>query len=390
MFQREAEKELVTLAGQYPVVTVTGPRQSGKTTLARLTFPERDYVNLEDLDVREVAMNDPRGFLAQFPNGAIIDEIQLVPELLSYIQVIVDEVKRPGQYILAGSHQFSLHQGISQSLAGRTALLDLLPLSLYELAEAGFSLSTDEALLMGGFPRIFAENLNPTKAYGDYFRTYIERDLRQIIHLQKLTQFQRFIKLCAGRIGQLLKVDGLAGDLGVSSHTINEWLSLLEASFIIIRLQPYHENFGKRITKSCKLYFTDVGLASHLLGIETTTQLSRDPLRGQLFENLVILELMKARLNEGLDPQLYFYRDARGQEVDVIYQRGHELIPIEIKAGATYSGEFLKNLRFFRKLVGERCPTGFLIYSGKQELAVDQLHLLNYTHAHDLFALIEG
>lgn len=385
MYRRDAEKHLKSLAKDYPVVTVIGPRQSGKTTLVQHVFPDKPYANLEELDAREMAATDPRSFLAQFPDGAVIDEIQQVPELLSYIQVLVDKKNIPGFFILTGSHQYTLHHAVAQSLAGRTALLDLLPMSLQELSGAGIDLSLEKALLCGGYPRIFAEELNPTQAYRDYFRTYIERDLRQMIHLQKLSQFQRFVRLCAGRVGQLLKIDRLANDVGVSSRTINEWLSLLEASYLIVRLQPYFENFGKRMTKAPKLYFTDVGLACYLLGIENETQVSRDPLYGSLVENLVVLELMKARLNQGRDPQLYFYRDGRGHEVDLIYKTGHQLIPIEIKAGRTYNSDFLKNLHFFQALAGERCPVGYLIYTGSQEPRIQTFQLLNYTHASQIF-----
>lgn len=279
-------------------------------------------------------------------------------------------------------HQLELHQAITQSLAGRTALLTLLPLSLVELAEAGIELSLDEAILKGGYPRIFKDHLDPTKAYRNYFHTYVERDLRQLIQVKDLTQFQRFVKICAGRIGQLLNLESLGNDIGVSSHTIKHWISILEASFIIVRLQSCHENFGKRIIKAPKLYFTDVGLASYLLGIENLTQLSRDPLRGNLVENLVFLELIKSRINLGLDPQLYYFRDAQGHEVDFIFQSGRELVPIEVKSSKTFNKEFLKNLYFFKNLAGERCPKGFLIYSGDHEQKIETFDVLNYRHSY--------
>lgn len=381
MYDRSLRPELEALAKSYPVVTVIGPRQSGKTTLVRHTFPQKPYVNLEAIDIQELAQLDPRGFLARYPNGAILDEIQRVPELLSYIQVMVDESEEKGVFILTGSHQFELHQAISQSLAGRTALLSLLPMSLRELSMAGIETSLDEALLMGGYPRLYKDQLNPTKTYRDYFMTYVEKDLRQLIHIKDLVQFQRFVRICAGRIGQLLNFEGIGNDVGVSSHTVREWISLLEASFILIRLQPYHENFGKRIVKSSKLYFTDVGLASYLLGIENVTQMARDPLRGNLVENLVVLELIKARLNQGLDPQLYFFRDTHGHEVDLIFQSAHQLIPIEVKAAMTFNKDFLSNLHYFQKVVGPRCPRGFLIYSGPQEQMLGSIQVLHYSHA---------
>ena len=381
MYRRFLTKELTELAKQYPVVTVIGPRQSGKTTLVRHVFPGKPYVNLEALDTQEMARSDPRSFLGRYPEGAIFDEIQRVPPLLSYIQLIVDERQRKGMFILTGSHQLELHQAITQSLAGRTALLNLLPMSLAELTEAGVELSLDEAVFKGGYPRIFNDKLDPTKAYRNYFQTYIERDLRQLIHVKDLVQFQRFVRLCAGRIGQLLNLEGLGNEVGVSSPTIKEWVSLLEASFIAIRLQPYYENFGKRIIKSPKLYFTDVGLATYLLGIENIDQLSRDPLRGHLVENLVLLELIKARLNQGLDPQLYYFRDTHGHEIDCIFQSANNLIPIEIKAAQTFTKDFLKNLYFFQNSVGDRCKKGFLIYAGDQEQSIESFHIINYRHA---------
>jgi predicted AAA+ superfamily ATPase len=381
MFYRFITPELEELANGYPVVTVIGPRQSGKTTLVRHTFPDKPYANLEAPDVQEIARADPRSFLKQYPDGVILDEIQRVPTLLSYIQVIVDESQRKGMFILTGSHQMELQQAITQSLAGRTALLNLLPMSLGELAEANVEISLDEALLKGGYPRILQDQLNPTKAYRNYFQTYIERDLRQLVHVKDLIQFQRFVRLCAGRIGQLLNLEGLGNDVGASSHTVKEWISILEASFILFRLQPYYENFGKRIIKSPKLYFTDVGLASYLLGIENNTQMARDPLRGNLVENLVVLELLKTRLNQGLDPHLYYFRDAHGHEVDLIFQSGNQLVPIEIKASQTFHDDFLNNLRFFQKLTKERCQRGFLIYSGTQEQSIGPFQLLHYSHA---------
>ncbi|MGE0831783.1 MAG: ATP-binding protein [Simkaniaceae bacterium] len=381
MFKRFIEKELKKQAEDYPVVSVVGPRQSGKTTLVRHTFPDKPYINLEALDIQELAQTDPRGFLQSYPEGAILDEIQRVPQLLSYIQVIVDEQDKKGMFILTGSHQLELQQAISQSLAGRTALLTLLPMSLQELHLSGIDLSLDEAIFQGGYPRIFKDGLNPTKAHRNYFQTYIERDLRQLVQVKDLSQFQKFMRVFVGRIGQLVNAEGIANDVGVSSHTIKEWISILEASFVIIRLQPYFENFGKRTVKSPKIYFTDLGLATYLLGIESLTQLARDPLRGNLVENLVVLELFKYRYNLGMDPQLYFFRDAHGHEVDLIFQSGRELIPIEIKAAQTFHSDFFNNLRFFETLAGKRFKKGFLIYAGSQEQRVERFEILNFLHA---------
>lgn len=381
MFPREAEAELLALARDYPVVTVTGPRQSGKTTLVKHAFPKKSYVNLEALDIRDFATLDPRGFLEKYPEGAILDEIQRVPTLLSYIQVIVDESDLKGKFILTGSHQLELHQAITQSLAGRTAMLNLLPMSLRELRGAGIHLTLDGSMLQGGYPRIFKDHLDPTKAYRNYFQTYIERDLRELIQVKDLNQFQRFIKICAGRIGQILNMESIGNDVGVTSKTVKEWISILEASFILFKLQPYFENFGKRIIKAPKIYFYDVGLASFLLGIENEEQLSRDPLRGHLMENLVVLELLKARLNKGLDPQLYFFRDVQGHEVDLIFQTRGKLVPVEIKASKTFNSGFLKNIEFFRQLIGDRYGLGSLIYAGDEFHSGEKWRVLNYKDA---------
>lgn len=381
MFQRDIDKELQDLSKDYPVVTVVGPRQSGKTTLVQHVFPDKPYVNLEALDTRNLAMNDPRGFLERYPEGAVLDEIQRCPSLLSYIQVVVDQKGMKGMFILTGSHQLELHEAVAQSLAGRTALLTLLPMSLRELAKAHFDESVDEALLKGGYPRVYKDQLDPTKAYRNYFQTYVERDLRQLITVKDLTQFERFVRILAGRIGQILNMEEIGGEIGISAHTVKEWISILEASFILFRLQPYFENFGKRIIKSPKLYFTDTGLAAYLLGIETVHQMGRDPLRGHLFENLILLELMKTRLNQGLDPQLYYFRDMQRKEIDVIFKYGNELIPIEIKSSKTYNSEFLESLHYFQSLTKERSPVGYLIYAGKQEQRIHSIQLLNYKHA---------
>lgn len=381
MYKRDIQKELLLLAQSYPIVTIIGPRQSGKTTLTQLTFPAKPYVNLEAPDTRERVMADPRGFLKQYPQGAILDEIQRVPELLSYIQVFVDQTEEKGLFILTGSHQLRLHEAITQSLAGRTALLTLLPMSLAELHQAGFDLPLNEALFKGGFPRIFKDHLDPTKAYRNYFQTYIERDLRQLIQVKDLSLFQKFVRLAAGRIGQLLNLEGLGNDVGVSSHTIKEWFSILEASYIIIRLQPYFENFGKRFIKAPKLYFTDVGLACYILGIETSAQLERDPLRGNLVENLILLELMKARLNRGLDPQLYFLRDAHNHEIDFLFQKGRDLVAIEVKSSSTFHTSFLDNLIYFQKIFEERMKSGFVVYGGDEKQNIREFTLLPYNQA---------
>jgi hypothetical protein len=381
VFKRELETELKGLIKGYPVVTIIGPRQSGKTTLVQNTFPQKKYANLEFPDIRALALEDPRSFLEQFPDGAILDEIQRAPELLSYIQGIVDAKDQKGMFILTGSHQLELQEAISQSLAGRTAILTLLPLTLNELQTAGFDLSVDQWLLKGGYPRIYKDNLDPTKAYRSYFQTYVERDLRQLIQVKDLIQFERFIQILAGRIGQIINMEEIGSEIGVSSHTVRHWISILEASFIVFRLAPYFENFGKRIIKSPKLYFNDVGLATYLLGIENETQLKRDPLRGNLFENAVILELKKYRLNQGLDPFLFYYRDVQKNEIDVIYKNGYELILIEIKSSKTFHKEFIQKLKYFKSLIKDRSPKAFLIYAGDIEQSIDDIQILNFKHS---------
>lgn len=382
---RDIEPELIQLAKDYPVVTITGPRQSGKTTLVREVFSEMAYINLERPDTRELVEYDPLGFLEQYPNGIILDEIQRLPNLLSYIQTIVDESKQKGQFILTGSHQLELQAAVSQSLAGRTALLNLLPLSISELNKADIQLSTgNQYLLNGFFPRIYSDSLDSTKVYRNYLHTYIERDVRALINLKDLSSFQKFMRLCAGRVGQIVNNSSLANEVGVSAHTIANWLSILEASFIVHLLVPYYENFGKRVIKSPKLYFTDVGLASYLLGLENLTQVARDPLRGSLFENLVIMELLKTRYNQGKDANLYYFRDSHGNEIDVVYKQANDLTPIEIKSSKTLTKGFFKGLEYFSNLAGEKYSKGFLVYSGEKQQHLTKVSALNYRDAHKI------
>lgn len=384
MYARSISEEFLNLAKQYPIVVLTGPRQSGKTTLVKALFPEKPYVNLENIDIRKGAIDDPRGFLSLYPQGAILDEVQRVPDLLSYIQVIVDESKEKGMFILTGSHQLQLHAAITQSLAGRCALLTLYPMSLEELSQAGFDLALHELLFRGGYPRIFSDTLSPSKTYRFYFQTYIEKDLREIAHIHNLSQFQTFMKVLASRTGQLLNLESLGNDAGIPTRTVKEWISILEATYMIVRLQPYFENFGKRQVKSPKIYFTDCGLLCYLLGIEELSQLERDPIKGFIFENFVLLELLKAKFNHGLEPNFYFFRDSHGHEVDLLMQKGRELIPIEIKLGSTYHSDFLKNLSYFQSLTQERCPKGYLLYTGMHEQKIGLFELLHFRRASSL------
>ncbi len=326
MISRAITEELLTLTREYPVVTILGPRQAGKTTLAQAGLSGYAYSNLEAPEVRELAQEDPKAYLAQFPSNTIIDEIQRVPELLSYIQVLVDQEKRNGRFVLTGSHQLQLRESITQSLAGRTAILNLLPLSISELAGAGICFGTFEEYAYRGFlPRIYDQSLRPTTAYSNYYQTYVERDVRQLIHLKEATLFEKLLKLLAGRVGRLVDYSSLANDVGVDAKTIRNWISMLEASFLLFRLPPYFENFGKRIIKAPKFYFTDVGFLCFLLGIRKPEQITRDPLVGGIFENLVIVECLKARYNRGELADLYFFRDSNGNEVDLLWQDGRAL-----------------------------------------------------------------
>lgn len=383
-FSRTAADILQKSAHDYPVVTLVGPRQAGKTTLSRSIFPDKPYANLEDPDILAFATHDPRGFLDQFPQGGILDEIQNAPKLLSFIQVIVDEKKQNGLFILTGSQQLELSEAVSQSLAGRTALITLLPFSIAELTAGKINLELDDYLLHGFLPRIYAQNLEPRTAYRNYVKTYLERDVRKISKVHDLSLFQKFLRLCAARVGSVLNQESLGNEVGVSATTITHWFAILEASYLVFRIQPYFENFGKRVIKSPKIYFFDVGLVSYLLDIETTAQMSRDPLRGHLVENLVFLELIKTRLNRGLEPNLYFFRDNHGNEIDLIYKKAHDLIPIEIKSAKSFDHSFIKKLIYFRTLAKDRVPTGYLVYAGDLSYQVDGFQLINYKNVGDI------
>lgn len=386
MIDRTIEPVLLGLAQQYPVVTITGPRQSGKTTLCRKVFPTLKYANLEAPDTRMFAIEDPRGFLAANRDGVILDEIQRVPELLSYIQTIVDLKNNPGQFILTGSQQFEVMNTISQSLAGRTALLKLLPFSLGELKQMPQS-SIDRLMITGFYPRIHDQGLNPAQALGDYLETYVERDLRQLAMVKDISLFERFLKLCAGRAGQVLNLQSLGNDVGVSHSTARSWLTLLEAGYIIYLLQPWHTNVSKRLIKSPKLYFYDVGLASFLLGLENETQVSRDPLRGSLFENMVVMEALKYRYNRGMRSNIFFYRESNSNEVDLVAEKGRDLCAIEIKAGATVNHDFFRGLHHFAKAVGSgRVIRGGVIYGGEEMQERSSFPVYPLSLCEDLFA----
>lgn len=384
MIPRTLEPVLTSLARQFPVVTVTGPRQSGKTTLCRKAFPDLPYANLESHDTREFARSDPRGFLAPFREGAVIDEIQRVPELTSYLQPLVDRPHARPRFILTGSRQLEVGQTVTQSLAGRTALLKLLPLSLEELGRRRPE-SIDQMLVSGSYPRIHAERVDPAVALSSYFETYVERDIRQVIRVKDLHAFETFVKLCAGRVGQLLNLQNLGAEAGVSHTTARSWLTVLEAGFVVFLLPPFHRNLNKRLVKSPKLYFHDVGLAAHLLGIETPAHVSRHPLRGHLFENLMVTEALKYRFHRGRRSNLSFFRDARGNEVDLVMEFGERVFPVEIKAGATIAGDFFQGLRTFQALVPETPWGGGLIYAGGEGRLQDGIQVTPWPAVASLF-----
>ena len=378
MIERDIAGELIRSAAEYPVVTILGPRQSGKTTLARMTFPDKPWVSLEDPDVRMAAEADPRGFLGQFPAGAILDEVQRLPELLSYLQGIVDREGGRGRFILTGSHQPRLHEAVSQSLAGRTAVLTLWPFSLSELRHYAARLEPFELIVRGCYPRLHEDRLDPRRFYNGYLQTYVERDVRALIQLRDLSAFQKFLVLLAGRTGQVVNMAALANDVGVSATALRQWLSVLKASYLVFELPPWFENIGKRVIKSPKLYFADVGLVAFLLGIHTPEQASRDPLRGQLYENLILADVLKRFCNAGRRPELFFYRDTHGNEVDLLIRQGRQWLPIEIKSASTFTPDFLKGIRRFRDAAGEETVRGgFVLFNGEQSHEVQGVGVVN-------------
>lgn len=388
---REIADVATHLFSKYPIITITGPRQSGKTTFVRDAFPKLDYVNLEDMEERRFAQEDPKEFLRQHAKGAVIDEIQNAPELTSWLQVDVDGRGGVGHFVLTGSRQFEVMEAVTQSLAGRTAMLTLLPFSIGELVIGGMFTDYNDLLFRGFYPRIYEAGIDPARLLSDYISTYIERDLRKLSQIHNLSLFEKFLGLCAGRVGQVLNISSLANDTGITHTTASQWLTLLQASYIVYLLKPYHGNFSKRLIKSPKLYFYDTGLASRLLGIEKTTHVLHHPLRGNLFENLVVGEFIKYRYNRGLSESLYFYRDSKGNEVDLIYEVGGMPFPVEIKAGATLNNDYFSGIRYFLKRVAGPNPhtesEGLLVYAGDR---VEKRLSIQVTHPSRLAAALSS
>jgi uncharacterized protein len=365
MIPRKATEKLQELASYFKVVAVVGPRQSGKTTLVRSIFPQKPYVSLEDPDHRRFALEDARGFLSKYPEGAILDEVQRTPELFSYLQGVVDSSRQSGQFILTGSNNFLLQQSITQSLAGRVGYLQLLPFSLTERYPEQVEIpSEDELMIKGGYPPLVEPGIPTDLWFPNYLRTYIERDVRQVKNITDLIVFERFIHLLAGRVGQELNMTALGNEVGVTTKTIQSWIGILESSFLIYLLRPHFQNFNKVIVKRPKIYFLDTGLASFLLGIKTVAQLNFHPLRGALFENLVVSELIKERTNQAEEINLFFWRDKTGHEIDVLVDEGLDLFPIEIKSGKTINSDYFKNLRFWMNLSQQK--KAMVLYTGNQ------------------------
>jgi len=371
LIKRRAERTLARLSCGFPVIGITGPRQAGKTTLARMTFPDKPYQTLEDPDQLDYAQSDPRGFLAQFPDGAILDEVQRCPELFSYLQGIVDEHQVMGEFVLTGSQQFGFREKISQSLAGRIGLLHLLPLSSLELRlhHPKVENSLDTEMFKGFYPPIHDREVTVGDWYSSYIQTYVERDVQQVLRVKNMSQFRLFLRLCAGRVGSILNCSSLGNDVGLSHNTVKEWLSVLDASYITFRLQPHYRNFSKRLIKSPKIYFWDTGLLCWLLGIRSAEQLATHALRGAIFENYMIAELSKHDYANGEIPPFYYWRDQSGLEIDLIIERGEKLMPIEMKSGQTITSDFFKGLTRWMTLAGDVADHPTLIYGGmgKQE-----------------------
>lgn len=365
MVIRELQDELLRLSPKWQVISVTGPRQSGKTTLCKMTFPHYAYVNFEHIPTRDRVLHDIDGFLDQYPGGLIIDEAQHVPEIFSYIQVRVDADKRL-RYVLSGSSDFLMMQGITQSLAGRVVIRRLLPLSLHELSSINNS-STNELLVRGFYPGVWGDERDPQDVYESYYETYLDRDVRQIINVQNITAFRRFVVLLANRIGTEFNAQDLSKSVGVSNQTISNWMTILETSYTAFRLQPYYKNLGKRLIKSPKIYFYDTGLVCWLLGITTAKDLDNHPMRGALFENMIVVEKLKQCYNQGKTSNLFFYRDKSQNEVDIIQENGLNIEAYEIKSAQIYNSDFMSTIKYLEKIMPKTIVRSAVIYDGKEE-----------------------
>lgn len=383
MYKREAEKIVKDLASSYPVVAITGPRQSGKTTLVQSVFKNKKYISLEDLDQQAFAREDPRGFLTQTQKGLLIDEIQNCPNLFSYIQGIVDKNQTPGYFIVTGSQQFGLLSGISQSLAGRTGLVELLPFSLYEISKEIKTL--DKILYKGLYPPLYDKNFKPRIWYEDYVKTYIERDVRQLMNIKNLSLFQKFLTLCAARVGQLINYSELSNATGVDTKTVKAWISILEASYIIFLLKPHHKNFSKKLVKTPKLYFYDTGLLCYLMRLRKE-DLLMSPYRGAIFESLIISECLKYNKNYRMGLDFYFWRNNKGIEVDLLFQKRQKLFPVEIKSGRTIQTSFFKNLKMYKKYSSKAHGQSFLIYGGSEEQKRSHGRIIPWKKTYKLFS----
>ncbi len=384
MIQRVASTKIKQLAKKFPAIGLLGPRQSGKTTLAKELFPKKPYISFENQDNVILAMSDPRAFLTKYKTGAIFDEIQRVPKLLSYMQGVIDsQPNKVGLFVITGSQNLLLLESVSQTLAGRIAFIHLLPFSIAELATSKFSTqSLNKLILNGGYPRLYDKKISPPDFYPNYLLTYVERDVRQIKNIANLSLFQRFLKICATRVGQEINYTSIGNDTGVDQKTVMSWFGILEASFIAFRLQPFYNNLGKRITQMPKLYFYDTGLCCSLLEIDNESHVNTHPLRGSLFENLIILELLKKRLNNGQRSNLYYWRERSGIEIDILMEQASQIVPVEIKTATTFNSDFLKGINYWKKL-NPSIKNSYLVYTGKAS-AIDNTDILNWKQIIDI------